>query len=684
MIVARRLTQRIRIIPFFLTIVLALSLVLSGWEEAIADTAIGSKETMGAWETIPMPPQKDRMQSVHTILLPNGKILMVSGSSFRSRYYIDENGKEHFKEGVDPNNQEFFNNSGLFDPETGTFEHIPSPPSLLFDEELKANTGNDLFCSGHVQLSNGNVLFVGGTARYYPGGAFSGSKWLQLYNWRTGEWSKLDQMKDGRWYPSQITLHDGKVAIFSGLTFGTPNEVNPSLEIYDPETQKLQYIDLTRVRNSPFNTKVENEYDQDLYDSIDLYPRIFSLADGRLLISGDDAGIAGVLVPHFSKKSYLMTINDTGSGEVSVSFEVGPDRIETTKAYGTGLQIPDSEDVLLFGGIIGTNSISYGRRGNTKNFPKGSRVSTSLQHWISPENSGEKNGKWEIVDNFLDKPRANLQAVILPTKEILVINGGEFPEYKPVYEPLLLTPDKDKDKESGYKKRSLNKAHLPRLYHNGAVLLPDGRVFIVGGNANRAGIEENGTVHVDVLGDPKTFFTTAKLTNKSGEEEKFDIDTFYQDPQHYYVESDAGHCDKELCDKEPFVPAEIWQPEIFSPPYLQNPGERPEIISAPDTLKYNQSSTIEVDDKINKNGSLVLVKLGSVTHSFDYGQRLVDLHANRLVDYPAGDYENLKYRSTVNFKTPSNAHLYPPGYYMMFYINDSGVPTIAKIIQLEA
>ena len=134
MIVARRLTQRIRIIPFFLTIVLALSLVLSGWEEAIADTAIGSKETMGAWETIPMPPQKDRMQSVHTILLPNGKILMVSGSSFRSRYYIDENGKEHFKEGVDPNNQEFFNNSGLFDPETGTFEHIPSPPSLLFDE----------------------------------------------------------------------------------------------------------------------------------------------------------------------------------------------------------------------------------------------------------------------------------------------------------------------------------------------------------------------------------------------------------------------------------------------------------------------------------------------------------------------------------------------------------------------
>ena len=56
---------------------------------------------MGAWETIPMPPQKDRMQSVHTTLLPNGKILMVNGSSFRS-HLVKENGEYKFIEGVDP------------------------------------------------------------------------------------------------------------------------------------------------------------------------------------------------------------------------------------------------------------------------------------------------------------------------------------------------------------------------------------------------------------------------------------------------------------------------------------------------------------------------------------------------------------------------------------------------------
>ena len=148
----------------------------------------------------------------------------------------------------------------------------------------------------------------------------------------------------------------------------------------------------------------------------------------------------GVLVPHQSKKSYLMSIEEADDGKLSISFEVGPERFETSKAYGTALQVPNSEDVFLLGGIIGTNSISFGRGGNTDGYP-GARVASSLQHWISPEKSGEKNGKWEIFDHFLDKPRANLQAVILPTKEILLINGGRYTEYQPIYETLLMTPN---------------------------------------------------------------------------------------------------------------------------------------------------------------------------------------------------------------------------------------------------
>jgi hypothetical protein len=570
-----------------------------------------------------------------------------------------ENGEykfTQFTEGVDVKNYDVINNTGLLDPKTGKIESIPSPPAF------QNGTTNDLFCVGHLQLADGNVLFVGGTGRYYPGGRFTGTKQINLYEWKTGEWKNLGEMKEGRWYPTLTPLADGKVVIFSGLKWGGANQINPSIEIFDPKTEKLTYFDPRTIKNSPFNTKVEKVGTQDVYDSIDLYPRVFPLKDGRLLITGDEAGIAGVLVPHSSKKSYLMSIKEDATGKLSISFEVGPDRLETSKAYGTALQVPNSEDVLLLGGIIGTNSIAFGRGGDTSAFPD-ARVTPSLQHWISPANSGQNNGKWEIFPNFLGTPRANLQGVILPTKEILVINGGQYPEYLPVYEPLLMTPDATQP--SGYKTQSLNPAKFPRLYHNGAVLLPDARVLVLGGNANRAAREKDGTVHVDVVGDQTTFFKFAQLEENVDGTRKpatFDLDTFYQDPKHYFA----------VGDKEPFVPAEIWQGEIFSPPYLFKPGSRPEIINAPETLQYGQSETITVKDG-TKDGSLVLVKLGSVTHSFDFGQRLAELPIKNVV---LGD------ESTIEFNAPENANLYPPGYYMMFYLNDVGKPSHAKMINL--
>lgn len=649
-------TQKSTYKPFiavFVAVMIALATTFCGWDVAIAAPTEGPKEEMGAWETIPMPAPKDRMQSVHTIVLPNGKVLTLNGSSFRTTLNRDENGNEQYIEGVDVKDDTVVNNTALFDPETQTFQRISSPSAIQFGET------NDLFCSGHVQLADGNVLILGGTGRYYPGGAFTGSRQVNIYDWKADKWSTIGQMKEGRWYPSLTPLADGKIVILSGLKLGAPNQINPSLEIYDPKTQKFQYVDLTTIKNSPFNTKLK---DVDSYDSIDLYPRVFPLKDGRLLITGDDGGIAGVLVTQGSRKSYIMALNEQPEGGFSVSFEVVPDKGETSKAYGTALQVPNEEDVLLIGGLIGTNDINFGRGGKTDGFPAGTRVSSSLQHWFPPEKTGTTTGKWDIVSNFLDKPRANLEAVILPNKELLVVNGGEFPEYKPVFEPLLMTPNAKAP--GGYTTKPMNAARLPRLYHNGAVLLPDARVLVIGGNANRAARENDGTIHVDMVRDPKTFFKIAELTDKSGQPKKFTIDEYYKNPQSYYLKGDL----------EPFVPAEIWQAEIFSPPYLFKPGSRPELVKAPETLGYNQTGTISVKNATEK-GSLVLVKLGAVTHSFDYGQRLADLPIQSVA---LGD------ESAITFKTPDNANLFPPGYYMMFYLNEVGKPSHAKMVKLAA
>jgi hypothetical protein len=68
--------------------------------------------------------------------------------------------------------------------------------------------------------------------------------------------------------------------------------------------------------------------------------------------------------------------------------------------------------------------------------------------------------------------------------------------------------------------------------------------------------------------------------------------------------------------------------------------------------------------------SMVLVKLGSVTHGWDMGQRLVDVAFSQ--NHGTGK---------VPIKAPTNRHMTPPGFYMLFYVGQ-GVPSRAAMIHL--
>jgi hypothetical protein len=170
---------------------------------------------------------------------------------------------------------------------------------------------------------------------------------------------------------------------------------------------------------------------------------------------------------------------------------------------------------------------------------------------------------------------------------------------------------------------------------------------------------------VNVVKDPTTYYKFPELKDQFNQNKEFSIEEYYKSPQSYFLEGDS----------QPFVPAEIWQAEIFSPPYLFQPGLRPEIVQVPTTLNYGRKDGMLVKNATEK-GSVVLVKLGAVTHSFDYGQKLAEL-SNVNVPNVMGD------KSLIVFKTPENANLYPPGYYMMFYLNNLGKPSIAKMVKLE-
>jgi hypothetical protein len=119
----------------------------------------------------------------------------------------------------------------------------------------------------------------------------------------------------------------------------------------------------------------------------------------------------------------------------------------------------------------------------------------------------------------------------------------------------------------------------------------------------------------------------------------------------------------------------VYEPhmEIYSPPYLFNsngtPASRPVMTHVqPPRIAYGASFRVRTPQAANIR-SVVLVRPGAVTHAFDMEQRLVGLTFNAAY----GD---------LVVKAPANGNLAPPGYYMLFIVNDYGVPSVAKFVHL--
>ncbi|MBA3650072.1 MAG: DUF1929 domain-containing protein, partial [Chthoniobacterales bacterium] len=119
--------------------------------------------------------------------------------------------------------------------------------------------------------------------------------------------------------------------------------------------------------------------------------------------------------------------------------------------------------------------------------------------------------------------------------------------------------------------------------------------------------------------------------------------------------------------------------EVYSPAYLFTvdangnviPAVRPTITSVPTEVGYGASFAIATPDALAIS-SAVLVRPGSPSHSFDFEQRLVGLSFSASKP------------GTLTATSPPNGSIAPPGYYMLFLINQAGVPSVAKFIHLTS
>lgn len=108
--------------------------------------------------------------------------------------------------------------------------------------------------------------------------------------------------------------------------------------------------------------------------------------------------------------------------------------------------------------------------------------------------------------------------------------------------------------------------------------------------------------------------------------------------------------------------------EFYSPAYLFR-GPRPQITGAPASVQHNQTFFVGTPD--TNVSRATLVRLPSMTHSFDQNQRFNELSIASRVG--GGLY----------LTAPADGNACPPGHYMLFLLNDQGVPSVAVIIRVS-
>ncbi len=194
--------------------------------------------------------------------------------------------------------------------------------------------------------------------------------------------------------------------------------------------------------------------------------------------------------------------------------------------------------------------------------------------------------------------------------------------------------------------------------HSNATLLPDLTVLVSGGTTTGNSIKE--AVLTPELWNPKTESFTDLAPMQ--------VRRVYHSTALLLPNGQVLHLGG---NKEENGGVDEFRAQLFSPPYLFKGGSRAEITSGPASATYKQKIIVRTrDNTLVKR--VTLVRLGSVTHAFNMGQRGNELVFQR------------KTGSTMDLEVtiPATANVCPPGHYMLFLITASGVPSNAKVIQI--
>ncbi|MGW2419207.1 galactose oxidase-like domain-containing protein [Streptomyces sp. NPDC001709] len=595
------------------------------------------KAENGHWDIIEFPPEY-RQDTIHAALLHTGKVLLVAGSG---------------------NNQDNFDkkkfDTRIWDPVKGTIKKIPTP--------------SDLFCTGHTQLANGNLLIAGGTKRYEKlkgdvtkaGGLMivhnenpdkpitlpAGTTFTGKTNGKTfvskdpvlvPRAKKVFDPKTGAWLRNDPGL--GRIYVeaqHSGTTYETGTQDNYRIQgltgtdahnTYGiAQKLALDKKDFQGIRDAyEFDPVAERYIKVDPMNEARWYPTLTTLSDGKILsVSGLDD--IGQLVP--------------GKNEIF-------DPATKTWTYTRKIrQFPTYPALFLMQ--------------NGKIFYSGSNAG------YGPDNVGRDPGIWDVGTNRFTKlpglgdPNVmeTSGTVLLPPaqdEKFMVIGGGGVGESKLSSKKTRLI-----DLKSG-NPRFVDGPELAKgtRYPQSSVL-PDDTVLVSGGSEDYRGRGDSNILQARLYHPGSNSFT--RVADPLVGRNYHSGSILLPDGRVMFFGSDSLYGDKANTKPGKFEQ----RIEIYTPPYLYRDA-RPTLSGGPQTIARGAAGTFTSDHAAGIK-KVRLIRPSASTHVTDVDQRSIAL-----------DFRTAGNRITVT--VPKNRNLVQSGWYMLFVDDDQGTPSKAQWVKV--
>lgn len=520
----------------------------------------------------------------------------------------------------------------VFDPETETW--IPRREPCTRSNWARDPFGLQLFASNP-------------TAQFYPN--------CDQRDQQSTQPSEPSDQKYSRWYPSAIAMPNGMVLVVGG--FDQDNTIPPDPNRVAKGTQNISQTD-TAFTASRVNQVVPEVYDPKTDRNIAL----------------ENARMAFPLYPQLEVVSTGPGKDDWMVCTYDGEKDYGPELIPGGARFGVGGGTPDfTKGTTYCLDVLGAMKDPK-RDVPAKNHwtlvdtasevrpyccPTASLIEidgdghTVSHKWfmISGENAdGEQTGTVEVID-FTDRnprwsivgsilqPLATTKAVLLPDGKVLIGQGINRSANCNVDGRPCTYEEKEGlhfqmfDPVSGSITK-LARTTVSRGLHGTATLLPDGSVFFAGENR-------------EALVRP-------------------------DDPSFPLLTSYAGLLPRG--DPDQGVPVG----QLFFPPYLFKQdgtrATRPVILNAPEDISYGGHFDIKVADNAGQISSVVMLRSDHNTHSLTTGDRYVKL---------AFHQKGAARKGEIRIRAPKLPAQAVPGIYMLFVLDQNGVPSLSKRLYLQ-